>query len=476
MTDGIQLTPSLARRMYGVPGRRSGRRPRYDKEAIQMQLVHNKEVRAQDSAWNANRSADQLHRLRNEEGKQSARSATDLHNARQAQVAKLSQKYALGGGRSGDSVEYKQQLDFLEKDFFAHENQINELQQQKERFDKVGQAALTKAQKQTESLRSAWGEGKISQMEFLKATQGVRSQVKSFNWKSHLQGPGSKLGDTIEENGILRTRTEKGLEPTGYTADYIEKNTRRIGNTGQYSIPTAPGEKPQIVEAAVFDRKLAEERQGITDAESGIGKIYDGLLKEINASKKMVGDVAQLSEEENDVLLAHAKRQYVRRRKAARAAEQEILGLDAEQGGLIGAPTKSDDPITTGVEDRRERFKARDEEEQQMLRDQVIKSGEMIKAETQEDLEAVSETYSSANWIDAPEAAYNVMNATPIDENTDPGSIQDGAAVRDRNGNIYIKQGETMIPVNADRDALSQLQRRYKIQRSANGEITLEPR
>lgn len=149
------------------------------------------------------------------------------------------------------------------------------------RFGAAGKAKYNDIKQKVEAIGKARAGGRLTQLEALRARNQIYSQsVESTPWSHYFTAKGQQPGDVVEEDGIIKTRTEKGgLEATGYTEDYRVKNIKKIPGTNYYSIPTAPGKEPRLVEDTTWSEKARLQQEMTQQIREDQHTIFAGMVK-----------------------------------------------------------------------------------------------------------------------------------------------------------------------------------------------------
>ena len=167
--------------------------------------------------------------------------------------------------------------------------------------------------------------------------ESIHAKAVQYPWDQHLKPKGSNPGEIVEEDGVRKMRTQDGgLEPIGYTADYINNNAVPIGDTGQIFIPVAPDQPGKIVEAR--QRDLGAEQGQIDHAAKGINQIYDKLAEAELARPERQVDLGDgktepvpLNAEESRALSIAAADAYMRQQMQAKNVAQTVADAGASQ-------------------------------------------------------------------------------------------------------------------------------------------------
>lgn len=185
-------------------------------------------------------------------------------------------------------------------------------------LDSAGQAEVNRLNQQTEAAKEAQRTGRLRQEEYEQAIQSIQGRAQEFPWEHHIKPPGSNIGDIIEENGIVKQRTEKGMEPMFFTPEYIQKNIVPLGNSGNVAVPVSPKEGYKIVPRKDWDVDRSQERDEILDTRKQI----DEQFKELHKAREQRGD--KISGNEITEMAVAAAEIVVKRNLQARKAYETI--------------------------------------------------------------------------------------------------------------------------------------------------------
>ena len=129
-----------------------------------------------------------------------------------------------------------------------------------EKFDGIAKSQIDQLDNQTEALNKARDSGALSEMQYMEEIGRIGRVAKSYKWDAHERAPGSQVGDIVIDNGIGKIRTKDGFKSEFFTKDYITEHTVAVrdedGNVIHYSVPSAPGQKPNIV--TPVEKKLSD--------------------------------------------------------------------------------------------------------------------------------------------------------------------------------------------------------------------------
>ena len=235
---------------------------------------------------------------------------------------------------------------------------LSKLSQGYQQLDQPGQAQVNELTERVESLRKS--KDRLRPQEFEQAMGSLHRKLVEYPWDQHVRPKGSNPGDIIEDEGVRKVRRPDGtLEPIAYTADYVNRNTTPIGDTGQVLVPVSPNEPAKIVSAK--DRDLAGEQGQIDRAQKGIQQSYDEMVKTLNADPNRQVELEDgstvplpISPREQEAMYIAAGDDYIKRQVQAKHAAQRIADTGAPPTGrAFGGDVP--DPFKMDVKERAER-------------------------------------------------------------------------------------------------------------------------
>lgn len=311
------------------------------------------------------------------------------------------------------------------------EDFLGEMNNNFERLDPVGRAQFTEIQKRMSGLQKA-KDRHLKPMEYLRAIDALHEQAKQYRWQSHFVAPGGQLGDQVERNGVVHTRTDKGLEPTAYTAQYIKENTVPAGR-GQLSIPTMPGKPNQIVKEEVGDRDIAGEAQVYKELSSEFDDQFGKVTKLWSESHPLEQPNPDDIQKFRDDALAHV----VARRKMLMNAAKSVYDADLRKGDKEAVGTGTKDP-----------FEA--EKQQREMKDRETIARQLFEQNKKPKAAKAAEAFSALMALREPGSKSKVTENKPIktiQSKADLAGLQEGDVVQKSDGTKATFKGGKFYPM-----------------------------
>jgi len=379
--------------------------------------------------------------------------------------------------------EYSREMAFREGQTREWEDVRGELNRNYERMDQPAQGQVDALNKRAEAIHGAFSTGKINSLEYHRAIGVLKNQADGYRWDSHFVQPGSKPGDIIEEDGIVKNRMPDGeLKLIEYTSQYRDQHTRELkdadGNgLGIYEIPTLPGQKPFYLTPKMMgrDEKLMEER--VKDRQEDISKRFwqlyrihmsqlaaeepkhTELVQMVKTAAKTSAMVRQMARqslakeegrgeiEDPDIeslihemkLSNEAEIETERQRTASTAGAELEQSRDMERINSLLPPEMREQVITPAAEPKDEK----DMQASKMALQKVV--GQIRQAKTK----SARAQIIADNWNVLPDMAAKFRSRIliPRGQKVDPKKLPDDIIIERWDGKRFYKLGGKLYPL-----------------------------
>lgn len=126
------------------------------------------------------------------------------------------------------------------------QNSLNEFEQVRQsltenygRMDPFARTQYNEMNKKINGLERARGEGRIREVEYLRAMDTLSTRARQVKWKYHMKAPGGQVGDVIDKDGngmFYQRQPDGGMKLQHLSGQYVDQNTRQLDD-GTWLVP-----------------------------------------------------------------------------------------------------------------------------------------------------------------------------------------------------------------------------------------------
>ena len=371
------------------------------------------------------------------------------------------QQGGMRGRRQRISPEaYQQETRLLRSNADNFEKLLGQLNNEYERLDPPARAQFTELQKRSEGAHRGLTSGRLNELEYLRALDTVNQQAQRYKWEYHKIAPGGQLGDQIVVEGVIKTRTEKGLEPTGFTPDFIKQNTISVGR-GKLAVPVAPGKPYQIIDEEKYDRDISQEQELFEKMDKAIGEQFDRevqVWQKSHTKKDLLSGEEKIEEIPSEVyeqLMQRASANTIARYRRAKHATKQILdgGNRPDSPEAIQADTT--DPTDDLMNQRRKEAEERSTHDDQ-INNLIRRSGAPKTSSISPQDKILNDRLQTAktpgekiqmqvdDWTNDPVIYAKASMPVKVKTPDDVKKIKDGEVVQTPNGSKFLKKNNKL--------------------------------